>query len=150
MGQDIVHLRVVATSSERSEGMNAGVVLWLLERRKHRVLVTLILGNVVANETSPIVLDRSLGGGGGWPAMLGSTVLVGKARRQLNYASISTADRVYSHLQRDYQSVCAPYRRLPLPVGLEPHVYLRSDTSWPTAKLLDWLLGEDQVVIYMR
>jgi metal transporter CNNM len=114
------------------------------------VLVTLILGNVVANETWPIVLDRSLGGGGGWPAMLGSTVLVSKTRRQLNYPSISTADRLYSHLQRDYQSVRAPYRRLPLPVGLEPHVYLRSDTSWPTAKLLDWLLGEDQVVIYMR
>ena len=29
----------------------------------------------MTNETLPIVLDRSLGGG--WPAVLGSTVLIG-------------------------------------------------------------------------
>ena len=40
------------------------------------MLVTLLLGNVITNETLPIVLDRSLGGG--WPAVLGSTVLIGK------------------------------------------------------------------------
>jgi len=50
-------------------------VLRLLKRGKHWVLVTLLLGNVITNETLPIVLDRSLGGG--WPAVLGSTVLIG-------------------------------------------------------------------------
>lgn len=40
------------------------------------MLVTLLLSNVITNETLPIVLDRSLGGG--WPAVLGSTVLIGK------------------------------------------------------------------------
>ncbi len=40
------------------------------------MLVTLLLGNVITNESLPIVLDRSLGGG--WPAVLGSTVLIGK------------------------------------------------------------------------
>lgn len=39
------------------------------------MLVTLLLSNVITNETLPIVLDRSLGGG--WPAVLGSTVLIG-------------------------------------------------------------------------
>lgn len=39
------------------------------------MLVTLLLSNVITNETLPIVLDRSLGGG--WPAILGSTVLIG-------------------------------------------------------------------------
>lgn len=50
-------------------------MLKLLRRGKHWVLVTLLLGNVITNETLPIVLDRSLGGG--WPAVLGSTVLIG-------------------------------------------------------------------------
>lgn len=50
-------------------------MLKLLKRGKHWVLVTLLLSNVITNETLPIVLDRSLGGG--WPAVLGSTVLIG-------------------------------------------------------------------------
>jgi metal transporter CNNM len=50
-------------------------VLRLLKKGKHWVLVTLLLSNVITNETLPIVLDRSLGGG--WPAILGSTVLIG-------------------------------------------------------------------------
>ena len=75
MGQDVVHLQVIATSGEGNERRHAGVVLRLLEKGKHWVLVTLLLGNVVTNETLPIVLDRSLGGG--WPAVLGSTVLIG-------------------------------------------------------------------------
>jgi len=50
-------------------------VLNLLKKGKHWVLVTLLLSNVITNETLPIVLDRSLGGG--WPAVLGSTVLIG-------------------------------------------------------------------------
>ena len=52
-------------------------MLKLLKRGKHWVLVTLLLGNVITNETLPIVLDRSLGGG--WPAVLGSTVLIGES-----------------------------------------------------------------------
>lgn len=40
------------------------------------MLVTLLLSNVITNETLPIVLDRSLGGG--WPAVLSSTVLIGE------------------------------------------------------------------------
>jgi metal transporter CNNM len=77
MGQDEIYLQVIATSGELHERRNAKKVLSLLKRGKHWVLVTLLLGNVITNETLPIVLDRSLGGG--WPAVLGSTVLIGKA-----------------------------------------------------------------------
>lgn len=77
MGQDEIYLQVIATSGEGAERKNAKKVLRLLKRGKHWVLVTLLLGNVITNETLPIVLDRSLGGG--WPAVLGSTVLIGKA-----------------------------------------------------------------------
>lgn len=77
MGQDEIYLQVIQDSGEGSEKKNAGKVLRLLQRGKHWVLVTLLLSNVITNETLPIVLDRSLGGG--WPAVLGSTVLIGKS-----------------------------------------------------------------------
>ena len=76
MGQDEIYLQVIEKSGEGREKGHAARVLRLLKRGKHWVLVTLLLGNVITNETLPIVLDRSLGGG--WPAVLGSTVLIGE------------------------------------------------------------------------
>jgi len=75
MGQDGVYLQVIATSGEGKEQRHAQRVYRLLQKGKHWVLVTLLLSNVIVNETLPIVLDRSLGGG--WPAVLGSTALIG-------------------------------------------------------------------------
>ena len=75
MGQDGIYLQVISTSGEGQEQRHAQRVYRLLKRGKHWVLVTLLLSNVIVNETLPIVLDRSLGGG--WPAVLGSTVLIG-------------------------------------------------------------------------
>lgn len=76
MGQDEIYLQVIEQSGEGAERKHAGRVLRLLKRGKHWVLVTLLLSNVITNETLPIVLDRSLGGG--WPAVLSSTVLIGE------------------------------------------------------------------------
>ena len=75
-----MYLQVIATSGEGKEQRHAQKVYRLLQRGKHWVLVTLLLSNVIVNETLPIVLDRSLGGG--WPAVLGSTVLIGMVHRQ--------------------------------------------------------------------
>lgn len=74
MGQDEIYLQVIEQSGEGKERADAKKVLRLLKRGKHWVLVTLLLSNVITNETLPIVLDRSLGGG--WPAVLTSTVLI--------------------------------------------------------------------------
>lgn len=74
-GQDEIYLQVIRTSGETWEQKNAASVLRLLKKGKHWVLVSLLLSNVITNETLPIVLDRSLGGG--WPAVLGSTALIG-------------------------------------------------------------------------
>lgn len=76
MGQDEIYLQVIEQSGDINEKKNAAKVLRLLKRGKHWVLVTLLLSNVITNETLPIVLDRSLGGG--WPAVLTSTILIGK------------------------------------------------------------------------
>lgn len=76
MGQDETYLQVIASSGEGKEKQHAKTVLNLLKKGKHWVLVTLLLSNVITNETLPIVLDRSLGGG--WPAVVSSTVLIGE------------------------------------------------------------------------
>ena len=75
MGQDEIYLEVLHSSGDEKERKYAGKVLRLLKRGKHWVLVTLLLSNVITNETLPIVLDRSLGGG--WPAVVSSTALIG-------------------------------------------------------------------------
>jgi metal transporter CNNM len=46
----------------------------VLQRGRHWVLVSLLLGNVITNETLPIVLDRDIKGG--WFAVLASTILI--------------------------------------------------------------------------
>ena len=108
-------------------------MLRLLKRGKHWVLVTLLLGNVITNETLPIVLDRSLGGG--WPAVLGSTVLI------VIFGEIIP------------QSVCVRYG-LPIGSWMAPLVvvlmYILGLVAWPTAKLLDLLLGKDHGTTYKR
>lgn len=76
MGQDEIFLQVLAVSGNAEEQKNAAVVLRLLQKGKHWVLVTLLLSNVITNETLPIILDRSLGGGIG--AVVSSTVLIGR------------------------------------------------------------------------
>lgn len=133
MGQDGVYLQVIATSGEGKEQQHAKKVYDLLQRGKHWVLVTLLLSNVIVNETLPIILDRSLGGG--WPAVLGSTVLI------VIFGEVIP------------QSVCVRYG-LSIGAYMAPPVlglmYLLAPIAWPTAKLLDKLLGKDHGTVYKK
>ncbi|KAF2279081.1 DUF21-domain-containing protein [Westerdykella ornata] len=133
MGQDEIYLQVIATSGEGRERKNAAKVLQLLKKGKHWVLVTLLLSNVITNETLPIVLDRSLGGG--WPAVLSSTVLI------VIFGEIVP------------QSICVRYG-LPIGAWMAPVVlglmWIMAPVAWPTAKLLDYLLGEDHGTTYKK
>ncbi|QRW05721.1 hypothetical protein RhiLY_04720 [Ceratobasidium sp. AG-Ba] len=64
MGLDELHLRVLAASSDDpKEQMNAQKVLRLMKKGRHWVLVVLLLGNVIVNESLPIFLDSAIGGG---------------------------------------------------------------------------------------
>ncbi|KAK5136767.1 hypothetical protein LTR08_002063 [Meristemomyces frigidus] len=133
MGQDETYLQVIATSGEGSERKHAEKVLKLLNRGKHWVLVTLLLSNVITNETLPIVLDRSLGGG--WPAVVSSTVLI------VIFGEVAP------------QSICVRYG-LSIGAFMAPVVFvlmwIMSPIAWPTAKLLDYLLGEDHGTMYKK
>ena len=57
MGQDRTTLQVIAGSGTAKERLNAQKVLAVLQRGRHWVLVSLLLGNVITNEALPIVLD---------------------------------------------------------------------------------------------
>ncbi|PVI05567.1 DUF21-domain-containing protein [Periconia macrospinosa] len=133
MGQDEIYLQVIASSGEGSERKHAKKVLQLLKKGKHWVLVTLLLSNVITNETLPIVLDRSLGGG--WPAVLSSTILI------VIFGEVVP------------QSICVRYG-LPIGAWMSPIVlglmYIMAVVAWPTAKLLDYLLGEDHGTTYKK
>lgn len=133
MGQDEVYLKVIATSGEPNERKLARKVLKLIGRGKHWVLVTLLLSNVITNETLPIVLDRCLGGG--WPAVVTSTV------------SIVIFGEIIP------QSICVRYG---LEVGslFAPFVlvlmYIMYPVAYPCAMLLDHILGEDHGTVYKK
>ncbi|KAG9240740.1 hypothetical protein BJ878DRAFT_524540 [Calycina marina] len=133
MGQDGVFLQVIATSGEKTERKHAQRVYRLLKKGKHWVLVTLLLSNVIVNETLPIILDRSLGGG--WPAVLGSTALI------VIFGEVIP------------QSICVRYG-LSIGAFMAPAVWLLmlllAPIAWPTAKLLDNLLGEDEGTVYKK
>lgn len=150
MGQDELNLQVIATSGEGSERKNASSVLRLLKRGKHWVLVTLLLGNVITNETLPLCLDRALGGG--VMAAVSSTVLVGMSVRKIQGKHIQlTVIVIFGEIVP--QSICVRYG-LPIGAWMAPFVlvlmWLLAPVAWPTAKLLDYLLGEDHGTVYKK
>ncbi|KAK1773221.1 hypothetical protein QBC45DRAFT_101754 [Copromyces sp. CBS 386.78] len=133
MGQDGIYLQVLARDLTEPQQKNAKRVYDLLQRGKHWVLVTLLLSNVIVNETLPVVLDRCLGGG--VAAVIGSTVLI------VIFGEVIP------------QSLCVRYG---LPIGgymAKPVLllmYLTAPLSYPIAKLLDKLLGEDHGTVYKK
>ncbi|KAI9151838.1 Protein MAM3 [Paramyrothecium foliicola] len=143
MGQDSIYLQVVSGDPTEPQQKNAKRVLQLLKRGKHWVLVTLLLANVIVNESLPVVLDRTLGGG--IAAVVGSTVLIAPTQK-LTDESVIFGEVVP-------QSVCVRYG---LPIGgfmskpVLGLMYLLGPVAWPTAKLLDWILGEDHGTVYKK
>jgi len=133
MGQDGIYLQVMAGDPSEPQQKNAKRVYDLLKKGKHWVLVTLLLANVIVNETLPVVLDRCLGGG--VAAVVGSTFLI------VIFGEVLP------------QSVCVRYG---LQIGgymskpVLAMMYILAPLAWPTAKLLDWLLGEDHGTVYKK
>lgn len=133
MGQDEVYLKVISSSGTESEKKAADKVLELLSRGKHWLLVTLLLSNVITNETLPVILDRLLGGG--FAAVFSSTVAI------VIFGEIIP------------QSICVRYG-LELGAFFAPYVlglmYLMYPVAYPIAKLLDYILGQDHGTLYRK
>ncbi len=132
MGLDMVNLQVLASSGSDTERKHATKVLKLLEKGRHWVLVVLLLGNVIVNETLPVFLSDF---GGGIAAVLSSTLLI------VIFGEIVP------------QSICARYG-LAIGAFCAPMVHLTmlilAPIAWPTAKLLDWCLGEEHGTTYRK
>ncbi|ODV95451.1 hypothetical protein PACTADRAFT_50171 [Pachysolen tannophilus NRRL Y-2460] len=133
MGQDEIYLKVIANSGTVRERYFARKVLNLVGKGKHWVLVTLLLSNVITNETLPVVLDRCLGGG--LIAVFSSTI------------SIVIFGEIIP------QSVCVRYG-LQIGAYFAPFVlflmYMLYPIAYPIALLLDYTLGENHGTMYKR
>ncbi|KAF9962238.1 hypothetical protein BGZ65_009479 [Modicella reniformis] len=133
MGLDETNLHVLMASGTPKEQVHAETVYSLLSRGKHWVLVTLLLGNVIVNETLPVVLDSELGGG--VVAILISTMLI------VIFGEIIP------------QAVCARYG---LAIGayctkpMMIFMYLMSPIAYPISLLLDSWLGVHHGTTYRR
>ncbi|KAI8349086.1 hypothetical protein B0O80DRAFT_169631 [Mortierella sp. GBAus27b] len=133
MGLDETNLHVLMASGTPTEQIHAETVYTLLSRGKHWVLVTLLLGNVIVNETLPVVLDSELGGG--VVAILISTMLI------VIFGEIIP------------QAVCARYG---LAIGaycakpMMIMMYIMSPVAYPIALLLDSWLGVHHGTTYRR
>jgi metal transporter CNNM len=134
MGLDELHLRVLATSSDDpTERKNADKVLRLLTRGRHWVLVVLLLGNVIVNESLPIFLDSALGGG--IAAVVISTIAI----------------VIFGEIIPQAVSV-----RYGLSIGAKaaPFVlclmWLFSPIAYPIALLLDYVLGKHTENTYKK
>lgn len=133
MGQDEVYLKVIAASGSANEKKCAKTVLELIGNGKHWLLVTLLLSNVITNETLPVILDRFLGGG--FAAVFSATVAI------VIFGEIIP------------QSICVRYG-LELGAFFAPYVlalmYLMYPIAYPIAMLLDWILGQDHGTLYKK
>ncbi|KAI9276050.1 hypothetical protein BY458DRAFT_532995 [Sporodiniella umbellata] len=133
MGMDETNLQVLIQTGTVKEKENAQKVLRLLARGKHWVLVTLLLSNVIVNETLPIILDGVLGGG--WKAVVISTALI------VIFGEVIP------------QSICVRYG---LAIGAKTSgmvlalMYVMYPIAYPTALLLDYFLGESHGTIYKK
>ncbi|KIM81896.1 hypothetical protein PILCRDRAFT_821253 [Piloderma croceum F 1598] len=124
MGLDELHLRVLSTSSENAtEKRNAQKVLNLMQKGRHWVLVVLLLGNVIVNESLPIFLDSAIGGG-------------------IAAVAISTTAIVIFGYGLSIGAACTP-----LVLAL---MYILAPIAWPIAKLLDYVLGVHSAHTYKK
>ncbi|KAJ2699393.1 hypothetical protein FB645_005333 [Coemansia sp. IMI 203386] len=132
MSLDETNLHILATSGTPVQQKYARRIQ-PIRKNGHWLLVTLLLGNTVINETLPIVMDSILGGG--VMAILVST------------ASIVVFGEILP------QSLCARYGLaigafFAYPVRLLQ--YALSPLGYPIALLLDYVLGPDHGVIYKK
>ncbi|KAI8882779.1 DUF21-domain-containing protein [Backusella circina FSU 941] len=133
MGLDQTNLHVLIQSGTNEEKKNAAKVLALLERGRHWVLVTLLLSNVIINETLPILLDDVLSGG--WQAVVVSTALI------VIFGEVIP------------QAICVRYG---LTIGAKTTwlvlwlMYILYPIAYPTALVLDYFLGPSHGTVYKK
>ncbi|KAK0445604.1 uncharacterized protein EV420DRAFT_920435 [Desarmillaria tabescens] len=134
MGLDELHLRVLSASSDDPvEKKNAKKVLALMQKGRHWVLVVLLLGNVIINESLPIFLDGAIGGGV-------AAVVISTA------AIVIFGEIIPQSLSVRYGlsigAACTPF--------VLALMYIFAPVAYPIAKLLDYVLGANEAHTYRK
>ncbi|KAF7760876.1 hypothetical protein Agabi119p4_10285 [Agaricus bisporus var. burnettii] len=104
-----------------------------IRKNGHLLLVTLLLANMIVNETLPVIADPVLGGG--FQSVVVSTVLI-VIFSEIIPQSLFTRHGLYLGAKMAWFT-----RILLFGLGV---------ISWPVAKLLEWVLGRHHGIIYRR
>lgn len=132
MSLDETQLHVLSTSGTPKQKEYARKIE-PIRRNGHLLLVTLLLANMIVNETLPVISDPVLGGG--VPSVVVSTVLI----------------VIFSEIIP--QSLCT---RHGLAIGAHMAWFVHiliwglGIVSWPVAKLLEFTLGPHHGIMYRR
>ncbi|KAJ6558522.1 hypothetical protein DFH09DRAFT_1365173 [Mycena vulgaris] len=132
MSLDETQLNVLSLSGTPQQREYAKKII-PVRRNGHLLLVTLLLANMVVNETLPIIADPVLGGG--VQSVVVSTVLI------IIFAEI-IPQSLFTRYGLYLGAKCAPFTQ-----GL---IYFLGIVSWPVAKLLEFVLGSHHGIIYRR
>ncbi|KAI9262667.1 hypothetical protein BY458DRAFT_439041 [Sporodiniella umbellata] len=146
MGLDETNLQVMIETGSETEKKYALQVLSLLNKGKYWVLVTLLLSNVIVNETLPIVIDSITGGGGVWAIILSTALIVifgeviPQCLYQISLLKKYSSNSFFSHLRKArscYRIVIAI-------------MYLLYPLAYPTSLILDYFLGTTRGTVYKK
>ncbi|KAJ7647586.1 DUF21-domain-containing protein [Roridomyces roridus] len=132
MSLDETQLNVLSLSGTPDQKKYASKII-PIRKNGHLLLVTLLLCNMIVNETLPIISDPVLGGG--IEAVVVSTVLI------IIFAEI-IPQSIFTRYGLYLGATFAPFTQ-----GL---IYAMGIVSWPVSKLLEWVLGPHHGLIYRR
>ncbi|KAI0338101.1 DUF21-domain-containing protein [Trametopsis cervina] len=132
MSLDETQLNVLSISGTPEQKMYANKIK-PIRKDGHRLLVTLLLANMIVNETLPVISDPVLGGG--FQSVVVSTVLI-VIFAEIIPQSLCTRYGLYFGAK-----MAGPVRVLLWTLGL---------VAWPIAKLIEFVLGPHHGIIYRR
>ncbi|KAJ7209605.1 DUF21-domain-containing protein [Mycena pura] len=132
MSLDQTQLNVLCLSGTPDQRKYASKIL-PIRKNGHLLLVTLLLANMIVNESLPIIADPILGGG--VQSVVVSTVLI-IIFAEIIPQSLFTRHGLYLGAK------AAPFTQC--------LIYALAFIAWPVAKLLEFVLGAHHGIIYRR
>ncbi|KAI9058934.1 DUF21-domain-containing protein [Trametes sanguinea] len=132
MSLDETQLNVLSISGTPIQKIYANKIK-PIRKNGHLLLVTLLLANMIVNETLPVIADPILGGG--VPSVIVSTVLI----------------VIFSEIIP--QSLCTRYGLYfgaKMAGVVQVLIWTLGIAAWPVAKILELLLGPHHGIIYRR
>jgi hypothetical protein len=132
MSLDETQLQVLSISGTPKQREYANKIK-PIRQNGHLLLVTLLLANMIVNETLPVIADPVLGGG--FQSVVVSTVLI------VIFAEIIPQSVFTRH---------GLYLGAKMATPTQYMIYALGIVSWPVAKLLEFVLGPHHGIIYRR